>query len=111
MWCIWAVVRLIALFREAAGAHILDGRALILPEHRQAVALALDLDPHAIPPLTPYSSAVFSPSGVEFHTGREGHVFGQVCHSVVHFVLKTMAHKARSLTDLLMVLDTLEFPL
>ena len=31
MRCIWALVRLIALFPKVAGAHILYGKALILP--------------------------------------------------------------------------------
>ena len=111
MRCMWALVHLLTLFPKPPGAHILDRRALVLPKHRQAVAFALESDPHALPPLTPYSSTLFSPSGLEMHTGQEGHFSGRVCHNAVCLVLQTMADNTRRLTDLLMVLDTLKFPL
>ena len=109
--CMWAMVRLIALFPKAPRIHILYGRALILLEHRQAAAIALESDLYALPPVTPCRVAVFSPSGLELYTGHEGHVNGHVCRGVMRLVLQTMADSTRNLTALLMVLTTLEFPL
>ena len=80
MRCMWVLVRLLTLFPNAPGAHILNGRALVLPEHRQAVAVAIESDPHALPPLSPYSSAVYLPYQAMEHpnlAGTEG--FSPLC--------------------------------
>ena len=137
------LVWLLTRFPKTPGAHILDGMSRVLPEQRQAVAVALETgrgralppvrwlfdlfcarlrrtagvqgtrqtDPHALSPLTPYSSAVFSRLGLELYTCPAEHCSSPRCPSAVCLVLQTTADSARSLTNLLMVLDGLEFPL
>ena len=105
----WAFVRLLATLPKQVGSYLADGTTLIQPSTATAIAVALETD-HQVPkPLSPLHMTVYTPSGLvsrpeEIRTPHPS------ARDRVRLILETMADHSRTLVDLLLVLDTLEWP-
>ena len=105
----WAFVRLLSMIPKLEGSYLLDGATVVQPTIDASVTVALETDLHVPFPLPPHRWTVFSPSGLVRHR-RPSSAAPEGTSDRVQVVLEAMADATPSLTDLLMVLDTLEWP-
>ena len=105
----WAFVRLLTTVPKVAGSYLPDGTTVVQPDSNTSITVALETDLHTPSPLPPHRWSVYSPSGLV----RSPHPSSAAQDGTgdrVRVVLEAMADGSPSLTDLLMVLDTLEWP-
>ena len=76
----------------------------IFPASGTALAITLETNTQVLAPLRPHQATVYSPSGLARHEGR------RATGDHVRLILEMMVDQTRDLTDLLMVLDTIEYP-
>ena len=95
--------------RILRGSYLADGTTVVQPSSATAIAVALETD-HQVPtPPTPLHVTVYSPSGLVSHPGGL-QTPRPMARDHVRLILETMADHSRTLVDLLLVLDTLEWP-
>ena len=105
----WAFVRLLTMIPKLEGSYLPDGTTVVQPSVNTFVTVALETDLHIPSPLPPHRWTVFSPSGL-VRSVHPASAARDETHDRVRVVLEAMADATPSLTDLLMVLDTLEWP-
>ena len=105
----WAFVRHLTMVRKLMGSYLPDGMTVMQPAGNKSITVALETDLHTPSPLPPHRWTVFSPSGLVScaHPSSATH---DGTSDRVRVVLEAMADGSPLLTDLLMVLDTLEWP-
>ena len=105
----WAFVRRLSTLPKQVGSYLADGSTLVQPSSATAIAVALETD-HQVPkPLSPLHVTVYTPSGLVSHPG-ELQTRRPSARDHVRLILETMADHSRTLVDLLLVPDTLEWP-
>ena len=105
----WAFVRLLTMVPKLMGSYMPDGTTVVQPASNTSITVALETDLHTPSPLPPHRWTVFSPSGL-VRSAHPSSATQDGTSDRVRVVLEAMADGSPSLTDLLMVLDTLEWP-
>ena len=105
----WAFVRLLTMVPKLMGSYLPDGTTVVQPTGNTSITVALETDLHTPSPLPPHRWTVFSPSGL-VRSAHPSSATQDGTSDRVRVVLEAMAGGSPSLTDLLMVLDTLEWP-
>ena len=105
----WAFVRLLTMVPKLMGSYLPDGTTVVQPAGNTSITVALETDLHTPSPLPPHRWTVFSPSGL-VRSAHPSSATRDGTSDRVRVVLEAMADGSPSLTDLLMVLDTLEWP-
>ena len=105
----WAFVRLLATVPKLAGSYLPDGTNVVQPASNNSITVKLETDLHTPSPLPPHRWTVFSPFGL-VRSAHPSSAAEDGTSDRVRVVLEAMVDGSPSLTDLLMVLDTLEWP-
>ena len=105
----WAFVRVLSTLPKLAGSFPPDGTTVVMPSINTSVSVALETDQRLPSPLPTHRWTVFSPTGLVKHV-RPPSPQPEGTSDRVRAVLESMTDPSPSLTDLLMVLDKLEWP-
>ena len=102
-------MRLLTMVPKLVGSSLPDDTTVVQPASNTSITVALETDLHTPSPLPPHRWTVFSPSGL-VRSAHPSSATQDGTSDRVRVVLEAMADSSPSLTDLLMVLDTLEWP-
>ena len=105
----WALVLLLTMIPKLEGSYLPDGATIVQPTIHASITVALEPDLHVPSSLPLHRWTVLSPSGLVRVT-RPSSAAPEGANDRVRVVREAMADTTPSLTDLLMVLDTLEWP-